>query len=76
MSTEQLQQELMALPLLERIEMAQTLWQSIHEGTSPDAEAEERKAVEEARRRDEELASGSVSGRTHDQVMDAARQAL
>ena len=76
MTTEQLRQELMALPLSERIEVAQTLWQSIHGEMSADAEAVEREAVLEARRRDVEMASGAVSGRTHEQVMEAARQAL
>jgi putative addiction module component (TIGR02574 family) len=76
MSTEQLRQELMALPLSERIEVAQSLWQSIHEEMGPGPETEEREAVLNARHRDQELTSGSVSGRTHEQVMEAARKTL
>ena len=33
-------------------------------------------ALAEAIRRDEELSSGKVTGRTHDEVMNAARRAL
>jgi putative addiction module component (TIGR02574 family) len=76
MMTEQLRLELLALPLSERVEVAQSLWQSIHEAIKIDAEVEEREALHEARRRDRELASGAVTGRTHEQVMEAARQAL
>jgi putative addiction module component (TIGR02574 family) len=76
MMTEQLRQELLALPLSERVEVAQSLWQSIHEAMRPDAEAEERETLHKARRRDRELASGVVTGRTHEQVMEAARKAL
>ena len=69
-------QEAMALPLAERVALAQTLWQSI-EGQPTGKVADETKwAVEEANRRDAELASGKVAGRTHEQVMRAARKAL
>ena len=40
------------------------------------ADTEERDAVREAIRRDEELSSGTVVGRTHDEVMQAARGAI
>jgi putative addiction module component (TIGR02574 family) len=74
MSDEELRQ-LLSLPLPERIDLAQALWQSIHEepGVGPD---EERQAVDLARTRDAQLASGAVPGRTHEQVMEAARRAL
>lgn len=73
MSTEQLIADAMALPLSERVSLAQALWESIDAGL-PDAD--ERVAVAEASRRDKELSSGSVAGRTHEEVMEAARRAL
>jgi len=73
MSTEQLMAEAMALPLSERVSLAQTLWQSIEAGL---ADTDEREAGREAVRRDQELSSGAVEGRTHEEVMLAARRAL
>jgi len=73
MSTEQLIADAMALPLSERVSLAQALWQSIDSGLP---EADERAAVKEAFRRDKELSSGLVAGRTHEEVMEAARRAL
>lgn len=73
MSTDQLIADAMALPLSERVSLAQALWESIDAGL-PDAD--ERAAVEEAIRRDKELSSGRVAGRTHEDVMQAARRAL
>lgn len=73
MSTEQLTAEAMALPLSERVSLAQALWESIDAGL-PDAD--ERAAVVEAIRRDKELSSGRVAGRTHEEVMQAARRSL
>ena len=63
----------MSLPLAERVSLAQALWQSIDVGL---ANADEDQAVEEAIRRDQELTSGTVIGRTHDEVMQAARNAI
>jgi putative addiction module component (TIGR02574 family) len=73
MSTEQLIAEAMALPLSERVSLAQALWESIDAGL-PDAE--ERTAVAEAIQRDKELSSGVATGRTHEEVMKAAWRAL
>jgi putative addiction module component (TIGR02574 family) len=73
MSTQQLEQEAMALPLSERVSLAQALWESIDAGS---ADIDEEAAVREAIRRDQELSSGDVAGRTHDQVMQAARRAI
>jgi len=63
----------MALPLAERVSLAQVLWESIDSGL-PDTD--ERAAVIDAIRRDEELSSGKVTGRTHEEVMQAARRTL
>jgi len=73
MSTEQLIADALALPLSDRVSLAQALWESIDAGL-PDAD--ERAAVAEAIRRDKELSSGRVAGRTHEEVMEAARRAL
>jgi putative addiction module component (TIGR02574 family) len=63
----------MALPISERVSLAQALWQSIDPGL---AAVKDREAVAEAIRRDEELSSGVVQGRTHEEVMLAARRAV
>lgn len=76
MSREQLTQAMMALPLAERVSLAQDLWQSIDEGSVSNGTAEEREALAEARRRDDELSSGVVDGRTHEQVLETMRRAI
>jgi putative addiction module component (TIGR02574 family) len=73
MSTDQLIADAMALPLADRVSLAQALWESIDAGL-PDAD--QRAAVAEAIHRDKELSSGRVTGRTHEEVMQAARRAL
>jgi putative addiction module component (TIGR02574 family) len=73
MSTEQLIADATALPLSERVSLAQALWESIDAGV-PDAD--ERAAIAEAIRRDRELSSNNVAGRTHEEVMEAARRSL
>jgi len=73
MSTQELTAEAMALPLADRVSLAQALWQSIDAGL---ADSEEREAVREAVRRDQEISSGIVIGRTHEEVMQAARRAI
>lgn len=66
----------MALPLAERVALAQTLWQSIEVPVTGNVADEAKWAIEEASRRDAELSSGKVAGRTHAQVMQAARKAI
>lgn len=73
MTSEELISDAMALPLAERVSLAQALWESIDLGV-PDTD--ERAAVKEAIQRDEELSSGKVAGRTHGEVMETARRAL
>jgi putative addiction module component (TIGR02574 family) len=73
MSTEQLTAEAMALPLKERVSLAQALWESIDAGLPNTDEAD---AIAEAIRRDKELSSNAGTPRTHEEVMDAARRAL
>lgn len=73
MAIEQLSEQAMALPLAERVALAEALWQSIGEGLRTGGE---REAIERAGRRDAELTSGEVSGRTHEEVVQAARRAI
>ena len=73
MSTEQLIADAMALPLSERVSLAQALWGSIEAGLP---NSNESAVVVEAIRRDNDLSSGRVTGRTHEEVMEAARRAL
>jgi putative addiction module component (TIGR02574 family) len=73
MSTQRLTAEVMALPLSERVTLAQEIWQSIDAGLD---ESGEQEALHEAMRRDQELSSGAVVGRTHEEVMRAARRAI
>jgi len=73
MTTEELMADAMALPLAERVSLAQALWESIDAGLP---NTDDLAAVKEAIRRDEELSSGRVTGRTHEEVMRAARRAL
>jgi putative addiction module component (TIGR02574 family) len=76
MSTKELIREAMALPLAERVALAQSLWQSIEGQPKGKVTDEVNWAVNEADRRDTELSSGQVVGRTHEQVMRAARKAI
>jgi putative addiction module component (TIGR02574 family) len=73
MSTKQLTAEAMALPLAEKVSLAQALWQSIDAGL-PDSD--EQAAVREAVRRDRQLSDGTVAGVSHDEAMKTARHAI
>jgi hypothetical protein len=73
MAIQPLIEQAMSLPLEERIGLAEALWQSICEGLPA---ASEREAIEQATQRDAELTSGTAVGRTHEEVMQAARRAI
>ena len=73
MSTQEIAAKAMALPLAERVSLAQALWESIDAGL-PDMPDDV--AVADAVRRDQELAAGSATGRSHDEVMKAARRVI
>jgi len=61
-------------PLSERVALEQALWESIDAGL-PDAD--ESAAVAKAIRRDKELSSGQVAGRSrHEEVIQTVRYAL
>ena len=75
MNAQELTRDALALPLAERVALAEALWQSI-DGSAPNAADEEKVALELARQRDAEMGSGAAIGRTHEQVMRAARGAI
>ena len=76
MSIKDLTNHAMALPLAERVALAQDLWQSIDGPAAAKIADEVNWAVEEADRRDADLSSGQAVGRGHEQVMRAAREAI
>lgn len=73
MSAQQLIDEAMALPLSDRVSLAQALWESIGTGL---AESDDIVALQDSVRRDQELSAGGVRGRTHAEVMQSARRAI
>ena len=75
MSSDEVLQAAMTLPLAYRVTLAEALWASIDEGL-PSTDREDRDAIQQALRRDTELTSGQALGRSHEQVMDAARRVL
>ncbi len=75
MSSDEVLQAAMTLPLADRVTLAEALWASIDEGL-PSSDREDRDALQQALRRDAELSSGQAIGRSHEQVMDAARRVL
>ena len=76
MSNQQLTQQALELPLPERVELALALWRSIEENQDLETSDEEREIIKQASKRAAELKSGIVVGRSHEQVMEAARRAL
>ncbi|MCZ7645725.1 MAG: addiction module protein [Planctomycetota bacterium] len=76
MSEKQITKQVLALPLRERVRLAEALWQSINESSASSAAQEESAALEEATRRDAELTSGKAVGRSHREVMKSARRAI
>ena len=72
MAIPQLTSEAMALPLSERVSLAQALWQSIGHSV----EDAEEGALSDSIARDQEISSGAVSCNSHEEVMRAARQAI
>jgi putative addiction module component (TIGR02574 family) len=74
MSREQLAREIMALPIAEKVSLAQMLWQNIDDELL--SSQDDGQVIREAQRRDAELSSGQVVGRTHEQVIEAMRRAI
>ena len=73
MTTQQITLEAMELPLSERVSLAQALWESIEVGL---IDSDEKSVVREALKRDQELSSGAIEGRSHEEVMKDARRSI
>lgn len=73
MTTQQITLQAMELPLADRVSLAQVLWQSIEVGL---IDSDVRSVVCEAINRDQELSSGVVQGRTHQEVMENVRRSI
>jgi len=73
MTVQEVQAKALNLPVSERVKIAKALWSSIEE---PQAEDMEQRALKEAMLRREELKTGQVKGRSHEQVIQAARRAI
>ncbi|HRC84123.1 MAG TPA: addiction module protein [Thermoanaerobaculia bacterium] len=76
MTTKALAQRALALPLADRIDLAQQLWQSIEDRPREPEDELSRQLARLAADRDRELASGLRPGTSHEQVMERARRAL
>ena len=72
MSSQEIADAAMSLPISERAALAQDLWQSIDN----ELESFDGVTLQELQRRDDELTSGSVGGRSHEEVMQAAKSAI
>jgi hypothetical protein len=78
MSTDlsEITREALSLPDDERARLAQLLWDSLTEaGRGPNAD-DLAATVGEARRRDDELTSGSAEMQSHEDAIRAAREAI
>jgi len=64
MSSDEVLQAAMTLPLADRVTLAEALWASIDEGLAS-SDREDRDALQQALRRDAELSSGQAGGRSH-----------
>ncbi len=76
MTVTELTDQILALPPAQRAAVAQKLWESLEEAPesiSPEVDAQ---AVAIAVARDEELSRDEKMGRSHDAVMENARQSL
>jgi len=73
MAGDRITRDLLALPLAERISLAQTLWDSIDDELVDTDEAE---AVAISLRRRRELSEGSVTAIARDEAMREARRKL
>jgi hypothetical protein len=73
MSSEQVAAAAMALPISGRVALAQALWESLDAGLE---DTDEASAITDSIRRDAEISSGAVSGRSHAEVIETARRAV
>jgi putative addiction module component (TIGR02574 family) len=71
----ELTREILALPAEDRREIARQIRGSL-DNDDPVFDGSDRSLYAEIMRRDEELTSGTVQPRTHEEVMKAARRAI
>lgn len=72
----QLTRQALALPLDDRIQLAQELWASVGPSAVDSVDKEVTEALDTADRRDAELASGAVQGISHDDAIARARKSI
>jgi putative addiction module component (TIGR02574 family) len=74
MTIAQITNEALALPLPQRIELAQQLWDSIHDRADPGPIDEATRT--EIERRDAEMENGAIVGVAHDQALELIEKSL
>ena len=60
----------------ERALLAQKLWESLDESDQQPSAQDDEQAIADAKRRDSELTTRAVEGRSHEEVMEAARKSI
>ncbi|MCG8586810.1 MAG: addiction module protein [Pirellulales bacterium] len=73
LSRDEIEKRALELPLNQRLELAQRLWDSVE---PPSSFMEDKGAVQEALRRNAEIEAGLVKGVSHEEVMQNARRAI
>lgn len=76
MTVAQLTNEVLALPLADRILLAERLWESVNSDPTREPDAEEDALLQEANRRLDEMKRGAVKTWSHDQVMANVTKAI
>lgn len=74
--TQSVLDELLKLPLDQRVAIAQALWESIDDSAKEPQIDDEEAFMEELMRRDAEMESGEVMPMTHEELMAAVRKDL
>lgn len=73
MTVQQIISEALALPVAQRAELLQALWESLDQALPQHTAGD---VICDARKRDAQLTNGEVVGRTHEDVMASARMSL
>jgi putative addiction module component (TIGR02574 family) len=76
MTMAQITNEALALPLHDRMQLAQCLWDSVNKESGPGLNAEEEAMFAEAERRDDEVERGVVQPVSHAEVMAALNKVV
>jgi putative addiction module component (TIGR02574 family) len=75
MSIAQIKELALALPVEQRVDLAQLLWSSL-DNHPPDVSLDEEAFRQELQRRDDEMSSDPSACLTHEEVMTEARRQL